>query len=663
MGTKYGRWQFVVGGATVAGGCWSAVVGNLEAAGVIVALGGILLALLQVAEARVNRQRDTDTNTEARVEELWKKVKAREEEAFQLLLGGSHRRIELWFALQPATNHNAFGAAPYGTLSEVANYYRALRPERLVITGAPGAGKTVTALKLMLVLLTDRGPGERVPVRLSLSSYPLGWGLKPWVADHLVDAYGLTPGAAEHLVTAGKVLPVLDGLDEMDQEDTHGAGAGPRIGLRAAAVLEDINRYMDGDEPGRLILTCRTVQYEALEAHGTWAQDAARVDIIPVNATQADKFLRARTSSLYRWQPVLDRLRDEPDGALARGLSTPWHLNLAATVYERRRDRPSDRHPGELLQPGLDTEAKVRDHLLGLLLPAAADSDTAPDPPGSDQEIRTWLTTLACYLEKNSAESRSVAGKRLPTTDLEIDELWFLAPVRTVRWVHTLLVLAPFVLLALVWGLVGEHWSAALVVATAGAITAVAGWWVLWPPFLRWDFPFPLVAWGCLLLPAATVVNLISLIILDWFALAVFLWGVILLWMAFSGAYTSRMQGRSDLLSNFFTGFIFGSFGWLNYSRLDIGWQVGSANNMDYVMVALASFLLLCFAASHANVRYFALLLLTRRGSRRWLPLSTGSLLEWCCEVGVMRRVGVAYQFRHRELQEYLARTPASAAQ
>lgn len=42
----------------------------------------------------------------------------------------------------------------------------------------------------------------------------------------------------------------------------------------------------------------------------------------------------------------------------------------------------------------------------------------------------------------------------------------------------------------------------------------------------------------------------------------------------------------------------------------------------------------------------------------RRLPVGLGGFLEWCVEAGIMRVEGFAYQFRHRELQEWLAARP-----
>ncbi|MFE2849048.1 hypothetical protein ACFXKS_37165 [Streptomyces scopuliridis] len=56
------------------------------------------------------------------------------------------------------------------------------RPRAGLITGVPGAGNTVLALQLMLLLLERRSPGDPAPVRLSLSSFDTNRPLEEWIA-------------------------------------------------------------------------------------------------------------------------------------------------------------------------------------------------------------------------------------------------------------------------------------------------------------------------------------------------------------------------------------------------------------------------------------------------------------------------------------------------
>ena len=56
-----------------------------------------------------------------------------------------------------------------------------------------------------------------------------------------------------------------------------------------------------------------------------------------------------------------------------------------------------------------------------------------------------------------------------------------------------------------------------------------------------------------------------------------------------------------------------------------------------------------------AAMRYLVLLLCTRRWTVHWLPWRLGRFLHWCYQAGLLRIAGVGYQFRHKELQDYLA--------
>jgi len=58
-----------------------------------------------------------------------------------------------------------------------------------------------------------------------------------------------------------------------------------------------------------------------------------------------------------------------------------------------------------------------------------------------------------------------------------------------------------------------------------------------------------------------------------------------------------------------------------------------------------------------AGMRFAAFLLCVRTGPRA-LPWRLERFLHWATEAGLMRTAGTAYQFRHRELQDWLARNP-----
>ncbi|MFE2323474.1 hypothetical protein ACFXD5_06070 [Streptomyces sp. NPDC059385] len=140
--------------------------------------------------------------------------------------------------------------------------FGALTPRRLVVVGPAGSGKS-TLLILMLLELCEAGAGARlhtgagvapgsaapVPVLFSLSSYdPRRHELLDWLAARLVADHPEvgSRALAGQLLREGRVLPCLDGLDEIPEQ-------------HLARVLVRIRRAFDPSLS--VILACRTEEY------------------------------------------------------------------------------------------------------------------------------------------------------------------------------------------------------------------------------------------------------------------------------------------------------------------------------------------------------------------------------------------------------------------
>ncbi|PRY34858.1 NACHT domain-containing protein [Umezawaea tangerina] len=214
-----------------------------------------------------------------------------------------------------------------GTLDRVAEVYAAVPSGRLVVLGRPGSGKTVFTTRFVLGVETDR-----VPVVFTLASWnPAGQDLREWMADRLERSYGRDTRA---LVEAGRILPVLDGFDEIAPQ------------LRAEAV-RGINAALGEGDP--VVLTSRVDEYAAA---GDVVTGAAVVELADLSSVDVAKYLRLATRN-DKWAPVVDRL--------APVLDTPLMLTLARTVYETA-------DPAELLEVD-DPEG----HLVDRFVPALYD--------------------------------------------------------------------------------------------------------------------------------------------------------------------------------------------------------------------------------------------------------------------------------------------------
>lgn len=308
------------------------------------------------------------------------------------------------------------GGATTGSLSTIADYYDTLDLGRLVVLGAPGAGKTVLVLQLLrdLAIRAQRAlePGSRtkvrIPVRLSLPSFVvpstvvdparIRTAFDDWMVTQLTTR-GVRKATAHALLAHGWILPVLDGLDEMDPDDSNA----PRARRTLAALNDPV-----GPTPRPVVLTCRTQRYDQLARNtGTALQDATAVTLQPLDAEQVIAWLAYRFPDptqpdglQRRWRRVATILRRHPRGRLATCLITPLHLYLATAIY-----RGSDTKPGQLCEMDAD---ELEQFLFDQLVPALTshhprDKHTHYRP----DDVRRWLNTLADHLAVMAQRGRS----------------------------------------------------------------------------------------------------------------------------------------------------------------------------------------------------------------------------------------------------------------
>jgi hypothetical protein len=324
----------------------------------------------------------------------------------------------------PEPDRSRWASGPEGLAGsgdDVSEVLERVPTGRLVVLGEPGAGKTILAVRLVLDLLTRRTSGGPLPVLVPLAAWdPAPEHLWEWLERQLcLDHPALrepAPGGdanwARALWDAGLLLPVLDGLDEIN---------GPAQG-RALAHLNEALRPGVG-----LVLTARTDSYRLAVRPGAGMpaavpSGAAGVELCPLDAGTVADYLRASAGGRdaeARWEQVFAALAD-PAQPVGQALVTPLTAALARTVYCPRPGEPAAGlpHPGELLGRGLDSRAAVERHLFDGFLPAAyrPHADPARRGPWKASDAYRWLAFLAGQL------------KRRETTDLAWWELHTAAP-------------------------------------------------------------------------------------------------------------------------------------------------------------------------------------------------------------------------------------------
>ncbi|AEW99697.1 Sio3 (plasmid) [Streptantibioticus cattleyicolor NRRL 8057 = DSM 46488] len=281
-----------------------------------------------------------------------------------------------------------------GRLDGITDLHRRVPSRRLVVLGRPGSGKTVLTIRFVLELLRARtDSADPVPVLFNLGTWGPDTPLRDWLVGQLErDHPALAeprPGGpattwAAALVGADRILPVLDGFDEI-------AGG---LRRRALEALNDTN-------PLPLLLTSRHDAYAAAVAGSRALTAAAAVELTDLSLAEVAQYLprtaRRMAAGATRWDDVLADLRDHPErparARLVTALTTPLMVALARAVYS---DLP-DRDPGELLDGDrFRTVEAIEDHLLDSFLPAVYRDER---PARRDRHVR-GLTFLARHLTR-----------------------------------------------------------------------------------------------------------------------------------------------------------------------------------------------------------------------------------------------------------------------
>ena len=123
---------------------------------------------------------------------------------------------------------------------------------KLLILGAPGAGKTTTQLELAqgLIKQAEEQPDYPVPVLFNLSSWKDDrQSLADWLVAELKSKYGVSNKLGKEWVDNHQLLPMLDGLDELETQ-------------RQELCVHAINQFLAGENrPLSLVVCSRSEEY------------------------------------------------------------------------------------------------------------------------------------------------------------------------------------------------------------------------------------------------------------------------------------------------------------------------------------------------------------------------------------------------------------------
>ncbi|MFG2864415.1 NACHT domain-containing protein [Streptomyces sioyaensis] len=309
-----------------------------------------------------------------------------------------------------------------GELDQIVDAYASVPSCRLVVLGEAGSGKSILTLRFLVDWLDARTPGHRVPVIFGLGSWdPAATSLRDWMCAQLVRDHPFLAAPAERggnlarvLLDADRILPVLDGFDEIPS-GLHGMALkalnqATTMPLLLTSRPDEYTRAVNDSEDSDVLTAAAVIELEGLT-----------VDDYSDYLIRASRTIRGDGADRTVWDAVLARLREGPytlgTANLAEVLTTPLMVSLARTIYS---DAPR-RDPEKLLH--FPTPEALQDHLLAAFVPAvykpAPNDNRDADGPRhrrhwTPQQAQHWLGYLAAHLEQ--LKTHDLAWWQLGTT-------------------------------------------------------------------------------------------------------------------------------------------------------------------------------------------------------------------------------------------------------
>ncbi|MDQ6662233.1 MAG: NACHT domain-containing protein, partial [Chloroflexota bacterium] len=271
----------------------------------------------------------------------------------------------------------------------------------LLILGGPGTGKSTLLVDLALFLIdrARRDPTSPIPVIVNLAS----WATKQqplhiWLVEELVLRYQAPSSSSEIWIGTGQILPLLDGLDEVEDA----------IRDRCIDAINDY-RQKHQERIVPLVVCSRSNAYQPQK--GRLGLQSA-VEVQPLTSQQVKEYLSNAGKPMAAVRRVLDKNR-----VLQELITTPLMLNVVMLTYRNKgaKDLPrpgsAEEQQQQIFASYVEDRLKQHDML----------KEHAATVSYSGQHIVHWLAQLAEQMKQRSQSEFYLERMQpdwLPTTHM-----------------------------------------------------------------------------------------------------------------------------------------------------------------------------------------------------------------------------------------------------
>ncbi len=504
---------------------------------------------------------------------------------------------------------------------------------RLLILGASGSGKTTTLLDLAKALIerAEQQPDYPIVLLFNLSSWKDDkQSMRDWLVAELKSKYGVQADSGKKWLDERKLLPMLDGLDELEA-------------TRQEPCVQAINKLLTGENPPLYLVVCsRSEEYANYE---TRLQHNGAICLQALTEDQIEDYL-TKVKRAGLWHTISNDL------VLLELVRAPLLLSITILAYQevsseqwQQLNSTEDR-----LQYLLDTY--IRRMLTRHINSTLYKKRNAP----SVRQTRLWLTYLAQQLQKES-RTEFLIEKMQPT--------WL--PTGSQRrnynlGVRTILTLIAGLTAGLISG-IGIGLSEGIINGIIfgiifGIITGLFGGLSLWSVIGRSQEiknveTLNLSLGNLISVFVFTLVFILSFFILQSLANHWFLIGFIFLLsknLTGSDIETRTIPNQGiwkSAVNSCFMGLVGGIFSGIAYGLSSAQLNVGLGFGLGFGVISGL------FGGGLTCVKHFTLRLILYRNG--YIPWNYACFLNYCTDHLLLEQIGGRYRFIHKLLQEHFA--------
>ncbi|MEM9543800.1 MAG: NACHT domain-containing protein, partial [Cyanobacteria bacterium P01_E01_bin.42] len=186
---------------------------------------------------------------------------------------------------------------------------------KLLILGPPGSGKTTVLLHLAQTLVQRAEDDDKklIPILFNLSSWQPKSSIFEWMIEQFIFKYKVRKDIAEKWLEDRKILPLLDGLDELKSEYQE-------------SCINKINEFLCYDKsPTSLVVCSRTKEYNIYQKH---LNLNSSIILLYLDHEQIESYLE-QIKSIELWETI------QSDKELLDLSKIPLFLNIIVIAYKK----------------------------------------------------------------------------------------------------------------------------------------------------------------------------------------------------------------------------------------------------------------------------------------------------------------------------------------